>query len=360
MIEKLNFNLEDPTLKFNESSFTAARRVAAGAAIILTLNTPFLDSNKAPPAPPEVSDSPIIFRVADIPSRVNFAKLTARQEIPVTTPTPPVPESSNIVAPSQDNNQKDNSQKTDIVAAAVVIPTPAPIVEVSKKIEATVKIATTEYGQSGLGRSLKVVSLKPQEIKSTVLVTFEIHGYEDAYPKDGQVLINTANQLIEHFSNHPQDLGTTALYIVPSANPDGLIDGSTNNGAGRCQVSEGVDINRDFDYNWISRDNDRNRTTAPFSAPESRALRDLVLKLNPSDVIDVHGWLGTTYGTSSLCQYFQNTLGVGRQSGLGGVSGYFTSWAINHAARTALIELPSPQTDPQKTVNAFIKLLANK
>ena len=262
------------------------------------------------------------------------------------------------------------------------------VVDKNAKKEITAIVETSEYGKSGLNRPLKVVSLKPPVVKSKVLATFEIHGYEDSYAKYGQVLVNIANKVIEHFSVHPKDLGTTELFVVPSANPDGLIDGTTNNGKGRCQISGGIDINRDFDYNWSKKTNSRNKTLSPFSAPESRALRDLVIKTKPNDVIDVHGWLGTrhsktqkivekatgkvtykttywttpgtSYGISSLCQFFQKSIGIGRTSSLFGVPGYFAGWASKYAQRTALIELPGPKTNPQKVVDAFIKLLASK
>lgn len=223
-----------------------------------------------------------------------------------------------------------------------------------------VKITASNYGTSGNGVNLKVVKIEPLvESTAKVLATFEIHGFEDAYSKDGQVLVNIGNSLIEYFSVNPEKLGSTTLYVVASANPDGLSDGWTNNGPGRCQISKGVDINRDFDYYWIKRANGRNKTLSPFSAPESTALRDLVIDVQPNDVVDIHGWLGTTYGTSSLCKYFQNAIGIGRSSGLNGVSGYFSAWATKYATRTALIELPSTKTSGTSVINAFVELFKN-
>jgi len=218
------------------------------------------------------------------------------------------------------------------------------------------KVISNIYGYSGKGRPLTVFAIEPEVVKHKVLVTFEIHGFEDYYARDGQVLVNIANEAVYYFSVNPQQLGNTALYIVESANPDGLVDGWTNNGPGRCQISGGIDINRDFDYCWNYRSNGRNKTLSPFSSPESQALRNLVISIQPNDVIDIHGWLNTTYGTPSLCQYFENSLGIGRSSGLGGCSGYFAGWSMNYAQRTALIELPGPNTNPQEVVNALVNL----
>jgi hypothetical protein len=222
----------------------------------------------------------------------------------------------------------------------------------------TTRATTTSYGTSGNGIDLKVTKIEPLvESTKVVLTTFEIHGFEDSYNKDGQVLVDIGNSLIEYFSANPEKLGGTTLYVIASANPDGLSDGWTNNGPGRCQMSKGVDINRDFDYCWVKRTNSRNKTLSPFSAPESAALRDLVINIRPNDVIDIHGWLGTTYGTASLCKYFQDAIGIGRSSGLVGVSGYFAAWAAaGYADRGVLIELPNPKTSSTSVINAFVAL----
>ncbi|WP_366942894.1 M14 family zinc carboxypeptidase [Syntrophomonas sp.] len=40
------------------------------------------------------------------------------------------------------------------------------------------------------------------------------------------------------------------MLIIPGANPDGIKQGWTCNGPGRCQLSQGIDINMDFDYDF--------------------------------------------------------------------------------------------------------------
>lgn len=44
---------------------------------------------------------------------------------------------------------------------------------------------------------------------------FAIHGFEDEYYRDGQVLVNEANALIEYFSVHTAQLKNYTLVIVP-------------------------------------------------------------------------------------------------------------------------------------------------
>jgi len=231
-------------------------------------------------------------------------------------------------------------------------------IKLTLKVVSAATIKTTQYGTSGQGRPLYVTAMEVPKPTKIVLITFELHGWDDSYAADGQVLVNMGNAAISYFTAHPNELKTTSLYVVSSANPDGLISGWTNNGPGRCQISLGVDINRDFDYYWIPRTSARYKTLAPFSSPEARALKSLVLKIHPTDVIDIHGWDNTTFGSPGLTQYFQTSVGLGYSGGLVGVSGYFTSWATMYAQRTALIELPGPGTAQSTIINA-LKAICN-
>lgn len=144
------------------------------------------------------------------------------------------------------------------------------------------------YGTSENGRDLTCCVLTDgAEYSRTLLLNFAIHGYEDAYAADGQVLVDFAERLIGHYSRQTT-LHGCRLVIVPCANPDGLLDGSTNNGFGRCNA-KGIDLNRDFDAGHYPFQNARNYTPEPFSAAESRALRDLYWAYLPDVVIDFHG-----------------------------------------------------------------------
>lgn len=217
-----------------------------------------------------------------------------------------------------------------------------------------VSISTVSYGTSGMGRPLYVTKFEPEGYTHKVLCVFEIHGYEDFYAKDGQKLVDLANGVIDDFIDDPGDLEDTALYIVASANPDGLIDGTTNNGPGRCQVSMGVDINRDFDWNYqaitpqISYP--RNYTPSAFSCPESQALRDLVWDLDPDDVVDFHGWfanygLGFTRGDRDLAHCFNIPCSLYYvAAGANEPSGQFYGWAGTQVGRSTLVELSNPYT----------------
>ncbi len=159
----------------------------------------------------------------------------------------------------------------------------------SERTAAGVDVLRFRYGVSCLGRDLVCLCLTAGEWERTVLLNFEIHGFEDAYDRDGQLLVDLAESVAEHFSAQPELLSGCRLLLIPSANPDGLAEGTTNQGFGRCNA-QGIDLNRDFDASHVVYTDSRNATPAPFSAVESRAMRDLVLSCSPDVVMDMHGW----------------------------------------------------------------------
>lgn len=216
------------------------------------------------------------------------------------------------------------------------------------------------YGSSEMGRDLVCHAFTPENYDSTVLLNFAIHGFEDEYAHDGQVLVDNANQLIQYYKTNPDKLGTTRLLIVPCANPDGVIDGYSNNAFGRCN-SNGIDLNRDFDANYVSQTSARYYTPYAFSAAESRALRDLVLDNHPNVVLDIHGWLNETIGDYEIGQIFEEEMNLEHYVGFNtsNASGYFANWAHQQGALGLLVELKS-STNVQydKFVTAIDRILS--
>ncbi len=83
------------------------------------------------------------------------------------------------------------------------------------------------------------------------------------------------------------------FYISPMMNIDGTNYNTRTN-------ANGVDCNRNFDWNWSTADNSINKGSAPFSEIESRNYRDLVLNSNCDAYLDIHHggeneiiWLGS-------------------------------------------------------------------
>lgn len=72
--------------------------------------------------------------------------------------------------------------------------------------------------------------------------------------------------------------GPTA--ILPLANPDGYVRRSRYN-------ARGVDINRNFGFAW-SASSEEPSGAEPWSEPETRILRDLILDLRPQNIVSLH------------------------------------------------------------------------
>ncbi|MGL4453489.1 MAG: M14 family zinc carboxypeptidase [Sarcina sp.] len=216
-------------------------------------------------------------------------------------------------------------------------------------------VTKVQYGTSGLGRPLYYYKIGNG--KKQLLMDFAIHGYEDSWVQDGYVLTQIAEYLIKNLSK--QDITNKGLegwsvYIIPSSNPDGLLDGYTNNGPGRTEVEKKIDINRDFSGPGFEvESNSRNKTgKEPFSAPETKALANLIDKLSSKGqliVTDTHGWLDFTKGNASVAKYFDQEFNLKNQVIHKYFGGYLVGYAKMKGARELLIELPDPSS-PQNAI----------
>lgn len=200
------------------------------------------------------------------------------------------------------------------------------------------------YGYSESGRALTCYHAGEESSENSLLLIFGVHGFEDSYDHDGEVLRLIAERILSHYREHPDALGNFCLYVVPSANPDGLLDGTTKDGFGRCNAN-GLDINRDFPIGWIERSSARNQTgSEPFSTAEARAIRDLVARLQPDYAIDVHGWISASYGTGRMAKAFARPFGFSvKQSRSGGM---LSTWLSTVTQEAIMLELPrNPDED---------------
>lgn len=207
------------------------------------------------------------------------------------------------------------------------------------------------YGQSELGRDLICHQVDSGDAEQSILIVFGVHGFEDAFDHDGEVLRMIAEKLISHYRTFPEEIRNFRLYIIPSANPDGLLDGHTNHGFGRCNAN-GIDINRDFPFDWEKDASTRNQTgKAPLSTEEARAICALVEKLNPTYGIDVHGWKNAVYGNGKMAESFAwpFRIKVKRLS----TEGMLGAWLHSMTIESILIELPyQPDTEAYVDLNS--------
>lgn len=215
------------------------------------------------------------------------------------------------------------------------------------------------YGKSGAGRDLKVYQIGNGP--NVLIAVFALHGFEDGWPQDGAELTFTAeslaNALIE--KNTPA-LSDWTVYLFPCANPDGLNDGWSANGPGRCTThilteagevvygnGKGIDLNRSFPRGFSVNNSNRNYTgSAPLSATEAVALAHFVQEaISPEGkniLLDVHGWtqqLVAKDPRGRLVQHFQTYFPQNRPTPSGS-HGYLVEWAQTIGYDALLFEFP--------------------
>lgn len=208
------------------------------------------------------------------------------------------------------------------------------------------------YGTSGKGRALR--AYKIGNGRNSFIYNCAIHGWEDNWPADGVELTKIGNQIIEHFQNN--STGDFTLYVIPAANPDGVSEGWTNNGPGRCTIVGGIDCNRDFPVGFTPGGRARNYTgSEPLNVPESKCLADFIQGVKSKTagktyLIDMHGWEQSAIGSSIIGEHFVGKLGLEPKYRYAN-AGYLIDWANSIGIISALIELPTSTHSHADVVN---------
>lgn len=144
-----------------------------------------------------------------------------------------------------------------LLAAVAALPTasPPPIV----------------VGQSVQGRPITARRIGDPSSARKVLVVGAIHGDEGA----GRAIVRALAS--------EGAAGAADIWLVSTVNPDGSRRGTRTN-------ARGVDLNRNFSRGWRANAGGRLDYAGrrPFSEPESRAVRRLVLRLRPRVTISFH------------------------------------------------------------------------
>lgn len=198
------------------------------------------------------------------------------------------------------------------------------------------------YGNSGLGQEL--IYYKIGNGKNVMFAIFAQHGWEDSWASDGIELAKLAKNLIENFNSQGISSDWT-LYVIPYANPDGITNGYTNSGPGRCTVTTEIDMNRSWPANFSPSYTARNYTGEnALGSPEGNYLKNFLLS-NESEkgttiLLDIHGWLNKTYGSSDVGKYFNQQFNNSHNSTYG--PGYLETWGAQQGYKSCLIELPKP------------------
>jgi hypothetical protein len=150
---------------------------------------------------------------------------------------------------------------------------------------ALVPVQRQNIGVSGQQRPLEMVSFGSPQASSAVLLIFGQHGDELDGIQTGQYLLRDLQETALRSARWQTLLQNTRLDILWLMNPDG----AAIDGIGQRENAAGVDLNRNWGYQWNASPQQPKRGPKPFSEPETQAVRDYIqnhpeLKL----VVDYH------------------------------------------------------------------------
>ena len=154
----------------------------------------------------------------------------------------------------------------------------------------------TMFGKHELGKDqsgqypIYLYQYKPTNYKNTILVTCGVHGYENYTP---YIMYLFMKNLLDN-SQTPLQLSNiknnTRILLIPVCNPWGMFQTPKTR-----WNSRGVDLNRNFDWNWENNPvtepfTDNYKGTAPFSENESKYIKYVMDNYNIDSALDLHNY----------------------------------------------------------------------
>ena len=230
--------------------------------------------------------------------------ITARLAAPTATPpaaTALLPAAS-TTAPNPPTEPATHPPEPTAPLAAPAAANPTPAATPAPDIPPAV-VAIGEpmvIGYSFGGRPLEVYRFGQGE--TPVVLVGGIHGGYEANS------VELARRFIDYFRAGAALPSQITLHIVPDANPDGsaltaaavAANPTADALSGRFN-GRGVDLNRNWDCLWSPvafwRDQPISGGSAPFSEPETQALRDYLIAAGPALVVFFHSAAGAIYGS---------------------------------------------------------------
>jgi murein peptide amidase A len=181
-------------------------------------------------------------------------------------------------------------------------------------------------GHSVQGRPIVAVASGPEEAPLRVLVVGSVHGDEAAG-------VRVARRLIA--DPGPRNV---ALWVIPTLNPDGVAAGTRGN-------AHGVDLNRNFPFDWRPLEGLEYSGPRPLSEPESRAVARLVRRIEPDLTIWFHqpfGLVDRSGGEPAIERRFAQLIGLPYR-GIARPPGSVSSWQNRTQPQGSafVVELPA-------------------
>lgn len=201
----------------------------------------------------------------------------------------------------------------------------------SKVPEQKAATSTPAYeiiGHSVQGRAIEAYTYLPAQAGGDGATRlFFAGGMHGGYEWNSVLL---AYDFMDYLEAHPEAIPVgVSVTIVPDINPDGVyrvigkegrfsladVPESGDESPGRFNA-DGVDLNRNFDCKWQPKSMWRNQEvsagSAPFSEPESRAVRDFILREKPAAAIFWHSQANAVYASECEDGILPETLDIMR------------------------------------------------
>ena len=199
-------------------------------------------------------------------------------------------------------------------------------------------------GHSEQGRAIRALRVGSHRARVKVLVVGLIHGNEPA----GRAVVARLRRA------HPPR--GTALWLVDSANPDGVAAGERWN-------EHGVDLNRNFPYRWQPQDGVYESGPGPASEAETQVMQRFIERERPRVTVWYHQALDMVVkstGDAKLERLYSERSGLARKA-LPRYHGTAVSWQNNtFPGDTAfVVELPGgalPAAGVRRHANAVLSL----
>ena len=159
------------------------------------------------------------------------------------------------------------------------------VIQLFRRIVNGVVESTVRFGTSVEGKPLLAYTLG--EGSNVTLITAGIHGNEPSSP-------GVAEDLRSYLLAHPDEWRGCKVIVVPHVNPDGDAAGTRAN-------AHGVDLNRNFPYDWARKRKGVKLSTGtgPLSEPESRGIMLLLDTYRPSKSVSIHQPLDEVVGVGT-------------------------------------------------------------
>jgi serine/threonine-protein kinase len=166
---------------------------------------------------------------------------------------------------------------------ATISPQPSPTLTAT--IEPTVSPDLSPTTMA-IGRSVSGVPIEAIRFGSGEKAVLFIGGLHSG---SAPSTVSLAQKAVTYFSDNPTVIPQSAtLYVIPNASPDspyapGELGGRLN--------ANSVDLNRNWDCDWVKDAKWRGNVVpgsggpAPFSEPETQALRDFIMQVDPAVVV---------------------------------------------------------------------------